>query len=245
MMLTSIVIPTYNGLPLLMQCIAEIRRFTDRPFEIIVVDDGSTDGTAEYCRNERLIFVSLPKNRGFPVAANAGLNLASGDTIVLLNNDIVVSRRWLDNMLDCLYSAGDIGIVGPMANYASGSQQHHLGYTDLNGFHEMTRNSNRPDPGKWRSVRRLVGMCMVMKRELVDRIGLLDELYAPGHYEDDDYCYRARLHGYRLMVAGDTYVHHHGSVSFRKWPQPELIQLIETNRQKFIAKFGADPMEFA
>lgn len=244
MNLTTIVIPTFNGLHLLGPCIAEIRRFTETPHEIIVVDDGSTDGTAEFCRAERLLFVSLPNNRGFPIAVNAGIQLASGDTVVLLNNDIVVSRRWLDNMLACLYSAGDIGIVGPMANYASGSQEHHLGYADLDGFHEMTRESNRPDPGKWRSVRRLVGMCMVMKRELVDRIGLFDERYAPGHYEDDDYCYRARLHGYRLMVAGDTYVHHHGSASFRLKPRSEMAALLAANRQKFIDKFGADPLQF-
>lgn len=244
MNLTSIVIPTCNGLPLLQQCIAEIRRFTDRPHEIIVADDGSTDGTAEYCQREQLVFVSLPRNRGFPVAANAGLKLAAGDTVVLMNNDIVVSRRWLDNMLDCLYSASEIGIVGPMANYASGSQQHHLGYVDLAGFHAMTRDSNKPDPGKWRTVRRLVGMCMVIKREVIDRIGVLDERYTPGHFEDDDYCYRARLQGYRLMVAGDTYVHHHGSASFRQMPMHQLVELLAANRQKFIDKFGADPTEF-
>lgn len=244
MHLTSIVIPTYNGLHLLGRCIAEIRRFTDRPFEIIVADDGSTDGTADWCRGENIPFVSLPRNRGFPCAANAGLKLASGDTVVLMNNDIIVSRRWLDNMLACLYSAEDIGIVGPMANYASGSQHHPLGYADLTGFHEMTRETNRPDPGKWRNVQRLVGMCMVMKRELLDRVGLLDERYAPGHYEDDDYCYRARLHGYRLMVAGDTYVHHHGSASFRHMPREALAGLVAANRQKFIDKFGADPLMF-
>src|SRR5690606_10075257 len=242
MHLTSIVIPSYNGLHLLGHCIAEIRRFTDRPFELIVADDGSTDGTAEFCRRENIPFVSLPRNRGFPCAANAGLKMASGDTVVLMNNDIIVSRRWLDNMLACLYSAEDIGIVGPLANYASGSQHHPLGYADLTGFHEMTREANRPDPGKWRTVQRLVGMCMVMKRELIDRVGLLDERYAPGHYEDDDLCYRARLHGFRLMVAGDTYVHHHDRASFRQLPAEKLAAVIETKRQRLIAKYVAEPL---
>jgi GT2 family glycosyltransferase len=244
MNLTSIVIPSWNGLHLLGHCISEIRRFTDHPHEIIVADDGSTDGTADFCRRERIVFVSLPRNRGFPVAANAGIKLAAGDTVVLMNNDIIVSRRWLDNMLACLYSADDIGIVGPMTNYASGIQHHPLGYADLTAFHEMTREANRPDPGKWKGVNRLVGMCMVIRRQVIDRIGLLDERYAPGHYEDDDYCYRARQDGWRLMVAGDTYVHHHGSASFRKMPQTELAGLLAANRQKFIDKFGADPLMF-
>ena len=244
MKLTSIIIPTYNGSKLLQQCIGELRRFTELDYEIIVVDDGSTDDTAAFCSRERLVFVSLSKTRGFPGACNAGLQLASGDTLVLLNNDIVVSRHWLSNMLACLYQDDSVGIVGPMTNYASGTQQHHLGYRDLASFHEMTYEANRPDPNKWREVARLVGMCMVLKRELLERIGLLDEQYAPGHYEDDDYCFRARLAGYRLMVAGDTYVHHHGSATFKQYTPQDLHQLIHTNRQKFMDKFGVDPLTF-
>ena len=244
MRLTSIIIPTHNGAPLLEQCIYEIRRFTEEPYEIIVVDDGSSDHTTEVCRRERLVFVSLPRNGGFPIACNSGLQVAAGDTIVLLNNDIIVSRHWLSNMQTCLYSAEDIGIVGPMTNYASGSQQHHLGYSNLDTFHEMTLEANRKDPSKWRSVNRLVGMCFVMKRELLDQVGLLDEIYAPGHYEDDDYCYRARQRGFRLMVAGDTYVHHHGSASFNHYSRQAIYELINANRKKFTDKFGVDPLTF-
>lgn len=241
MELTTIIIPTYNGLPLLQQCVYEIRRFTEPPYEIMVVDDGSSDDTTAYCCRERLIFISLPRNVGFPAACNAGLRIASGDTIVLLNNDIIVSRRWLSNMKTCLYSASDIGIVGPMTNYASGSQQHHLGYANISRFHELTFEANRPNPMKWRSVNRLVGMCLVMKRELLEQVGEFDERYSPGHYEDDDYCYRTRQQGYRLMAAGDTYVHHHGSASFNTYSRQAIYDLIGTNRKKFLDKFGIDP----
>lgn len=240
--LTTIIIPSYNGLPLLQQCVYEIRRFTEQPYEIIVVDDGSIDETYAFCIRERLLFVALPRNGGFPAACNIGLRLAAGETIVLMNNDIVVSRHWLSNMKMCLYSAPDIGIVGPMANYASGLQHHYLGYHNIERFHEMTFESNRPDPHKWRSVNRLVGMCFVMKRELLERVGELDERYSPGHYEDDDYCYRARQQGYRLMAAGDTYVHHQGSASFGLFSKEAMYELINTNRKKFREKFGLDPL---
>ena len=243
-MTTSIIIPTYNGVALLGQCVSEIRRFTEQPYEIIVVDDGSSDATLDYCLAERLILVRLPVNRGFPVACNAGLRVATGETIVLLNNDIVVSRRWLSNMTACLYSSPQIGIVGPMTNYASGEQQFHLGYGSIPQFHEMTLAANRPDASKRKPVNRLVGMCFMLKRELLERVGEFDERYAPGHYEDDDYCYRARQQGYQLMVAGDTYVHHHGSASFKAYPQQDIADLVSRNRTKFTEKFGVDPLTF-
>jgi GT2 family glycosyltransferase len=244
MTLTSIIIPTHNSLSLLEQCIYDIRRFTNTPFEIIVVDNGSTDGTLAYLKREEIIFISLPTNRGFCIACNAGLRIASGDGLLLLNNDVIVSRRWLSNMLACLSSSEEIGIVGPMTNFASGIQQHPLDYTTVDQFHQITMESNRPDPNKWRSVNRIIGMCFLFKRQLLESIGYLDEQYSPGHFEDDDYCYRARLKGYRLMIAGDTYVHHHGSVSFSKYGKQALSVLIHTNRRKFMDKWGVDPYSF-
>jgi GT2 family glycosyltransferase len=78
----------------------------------------------------------------------------------------------------------------------------------------------------------------------MDRIGLLDERFSPGHYEDDDYCYRSRQEGYRLMIAGDVLVHHHGSASFRKQGQEDLDRLVETNYRKYMDKWGVDPRSF-
>lgn len=210
------VIPSHNGLPLLQRCVYEIRRFTERPYEIIVIDDGSTDETTIYCRKERLIFISFPHRAGFVAACNAGLRLAAGNTIALLHNDVVVSRRWLSNMTSCLYSSDEIGIVGPMAGNAGGMQQDRLGYRNIGQFHELTYEANRPDPNKWRSVDRLAGFCFVMKRELLDRVGYLRESHTPGDVEEEDYCNRVKQQGYRLMAAGDTYVHHKTEAGIRR-----------------------------
>ncbi|GIP31294.1 glycosyltransferase family 2 protein [Paenibacillus sp. J2TS4] len=243
-MLTSIIIPTYKGLHLLQDCVQSIRQFTEEPYEIIVVDNASGDGTLEYCVQQGIDFVSLPSNRGFPVACNYGMKLARGDCVLLLNNDIVVSHHWLANLLNCLTSQPDRGIVGPMTNYVSGKQQSDLQYEDLSQFHHLTETVNRPDPAKWQEVERLVGFCFAFKRELMDRIGWLDERFSPGHYEDDDYCYRARQAGYKLAIAGDTHVHHHGSASFKQHAPEQLLQLPETNYYKFMEKWGVDPRQF-
>ncbi|MCR8645181.1 glycosyltransferase family 2 protein [Paenibacillus sp. N1-5-1-14] len=241
MSLTSIIIPNYNGYRMLAKCIASIKRYTKPPYEIIVVDNGSSDRSFELCRREKVKCLTLPTNQGFPVACNVGLREATGDNLLLLNNDTVVKPGWLSNMLHCLHSSQKIGIVGPMTNYASGRQR-------IRGGIALTqtavRRFNRPNPAKWREVPRIVGLCFLFKRELLTKVGFMDEIFSPGHYEDDDYCYRARLAGYRLMIAGDTYIYHAGSKSFKRKKRIELQQLLHTNKQKFIDKWSVDPNIF-
>ncbi|NQX69332.1 glycosyltransferase family 2 protein [Paenibacillus alba] len=241
MQVTSIVIPTFNGLSLLRDCVASIRKHTSVPYEIIVVDNGSTDGTLEYCYQERLKLVCLPVNRGFPVACNYGLHIATGNALMLLNNDTIVTPNWLDNMLRALYSSEDIGMVGPVTNYASGKQQIQEPFTNIA---DMAAQYNVPNPALWQESTRLVGICLLFKREMLDKIGFMDERFSPGHYEDDDMCYRARLGGFRLLITGDCFIFHHGSASFHKKGQEAVQALLQLNRQKFIDKWGVDPHNF-
>lgn len=131
-----------------------------------------------------------------------------------------------------------------MTNYASGRQQVQTGYTDIAGFHAEALRTNIPDAAKWQETRRLVGLCFLFKRQLMDTIGLLDERFSPGHYEDDDYCYRARLQGYRLLIAGDCLVHHEGSASFKEVYSASLQELVERNRRIFMEKWHVDPSQF-
>lgn len=235
---TSIIIPTHDQQHLLQECIYSIKQHTTSPYEIIVVDNGSGDGTLDLCIQERVTLVSLPYNQGFPNACNMGLKIACGDVLLLLNNDVMVSQNWLSNMLDCLYSEDDIGVIGPTTNYASGKQQIDIPFTNVD---EMASKLNQPNPKKWVKVERIVGLCFLFKREVMDRIGLLDEQFSPGHFEDDDYCYRAQLAGYKNMIVGDVFIYHHGSASFDKHDKEYIKKLIEINRQKFIDKWGVNP----
>lgn len=236
----SIIIPTYNQETFLRRCIESIRRFTAEPYEVIVVDNGSQDGTLAYCRNQRLMLVSLPNNRGFPAACNVGLQVASSDRLLLLNDDTEAVPHWLTEMNRCLDAEEDIGMVGPMTNYAGGSQRL---LDDSGDAAAIAERLHREQEGEVQEVRRLVGFCLLLKRSVLDKIGLLDEAFGRGHYEDDDYCYRARLAGYRMMIARGAYVHHHGSQSFQRWNTDEWEQLIEKNRQVFVQKWGFDPRQ--
>lgn len=240
----SIVIPTYNRLYLLKSCIEAIRAHTTPSYELIVVDNGSTDGTAQYCKEERVPFISCPSNLGFPAACNLGMNVSAGDIIILLNNDVIVSYRWLDNILEAFRLHEDIGIIGPLTNYASGRQCEPRAYDDLEQFHHHARQWNKPDPKKHQRVLRVVGLCLAVRRSVMNRIGLLDEQFSPGHFEDDDYCLRARMSGYGIMIARDVYVHHYGSASFKEHGEHALKELVRRNYKRFVDKWSIDPHQF-
>ncbi|MFC4779326.1 glycosyltransferase family 2 protein [Paenibacillus sp. GCM10023252] len=247
MRLTSIIIPTYNGLQLLQQAVASIRQYTDpisTPYEIIVVDNGGSDQTAEWCRQQRMMVIAMSRNEGFPSACNRGLRMSRGDSLLLLNNDVTVTKSWLSNLLAALYSSDLIGMVGPTTNYASGKQQVEVTFSNLQEFAEIAAAVNQSQPEQWEAATRLIGFCLLFKRELYDRIGDLDERFSPGHYEDDDYCLRARMNGYQLRICRDVLVHHLGSASFKRQAPLELERLVETNRQRYIDKWSIDPAVF-
>lgn len=214
---TSIIIPTFNQKDLLRRCINSIFRNTEPSYEVIVIDNGSTDGTAGYLASlgGAVRYKALDRNRGFAGACNIGLMMAKGRTLMLLNNDTLVTENWLDNLLACLDSDPGIGMVGPVTNFISGEQQILVPYADVQDMQPFAASFNRHDPGRWRETDRLVGFCVLLRRETFLKIGYLDEGFELGNFEDDDWDIRVRLLGQRLMIAGDTFIHHFGSVSIR------------------------------
>lgn len=236
---TSIIIPTYNQLAYLKSCIESIVDHTDLPYEIIVVDNASTDGTADYLHSlsGQVRYRLLDSNRGFAGATNMGLMMAKGQSLLLLNNDTIVTDHWLENMLTCLNSDPLIGMVGPVTNYISGSQQIEVPYGNVEEMHEFARDFNRSDSTKWHVTDRLTGFCLLFRRELLERTGYLDEGYAIGNFEDDDYNVRVRLQGYLLVVARDTFIHHFGSVSIKALGS-ELAAVNQNNSGYYSEKWG-------
>jgi GT2 family glycosyltransferase len=218
--LVSLVILTFNQFEYSKKCVESIRRLTPEPHEIIFVDNGSTDGSLKWLRqivgkasNYKLI--ENGKNLGFAKGCNQGIAAASGEYILLLNNDVVVTENWLSGLLECLRCAPEVGIVGPMTNSVSGIQKvANVGYDTVDKLHEFARSIWNRYRHRRILTRRLVGFCMLFRRDLVDQIGLIDERFGSGNFEDDDFCLRAALGGYQNLIAGDVFIHHYGSASF-------------------------------
>ncbi|MBN2643632.1 MAG: glycosyltransferase, partial [Victivallales bacterium] len=219
--IVSIVILTFNQLEYTKKCIASIKKHTPEEHEIVFIDNGSTDGTVKWLRklaaeNSNYRLIENRENLGFAKGCNQGIEAARGEYVLLLNNDVVVTPNWLSGMLEVFRGGhSNTGIVGPMTNNISGPQRViDVGYQSMNeldGYAATFRETYR-----YRRIplRRIVGFCMLFKKELADRVGFLDEKFGTGNFEDDDYCLRATLLGYKNVVAGDVFIHHYGSRSF-------------------------------
>jgi GT2 family glycosyltransferase len=179
------------------------------------------------------------------------LKAARGEFLVLLNNDVVVTDGWLDQLvalatakpsdaIDAGRAQHDstIGLVGPMSNYATPPQLvDSVPYHDIPAMHDFGRQWRDDHLGKWSTVRKLSGFCLLMKRAVYETIGGLDERFGIGFFDDDDLAERARRAGFELAVAHDLFVHHFGSRTF-VGNGIDAEKLLDENARRFAAKWG-------
>jgi len=242
-MLTSIVMATYNKLAYTKQCIASIRRHTeDGSYELIVVDNGSDDGTPDWLAEQPDIrLIRNGSNAGFPRAVNQGLEQAAGDLLMLLNNDTLATPGWLGNLKRALLSGDDVGAVGPVTNAASYLTSIPVPYKSMDGMEPFAADYNRSDPSKWEERLKLIGFCLLIKREAYEKVGPLEERFGIGNYEDDDWSLRLLLAGYKLLLCRDTFIHHYGSASFGE-DHGKFRQLLVENTEIFNNKWNIHPI---
>lgn len=240
--MVSIIILTYNKLDYTKMCIDNIRRYTtDIRYEIIVVDNHSSDATAEWLMfQEDIRTIFNKENVGYPKGCNQGINIALGDSILLLNNDVLVTPGWLKNLSICLYSSNDIGAVGTVTNNCSYYQTIPAAYENMEEMIRFAEGINISSPESWEDRIKLIGFCLLIKKEVIEKIGLLDERFYPGNFEDDDCSFRIKKAGYRLVLCKDTFVHHFGSVSFKDG-EGSFSKIYLSNRRKFEEKWGFVP----
>ncbi len=211
--LTSIIILTHNRLEQTKKCLKSIRKHTPEAHEMIFVDNVSTDSTVKWLQgqvreNKNYRLIENKVNIGLSKSRNQGINLSHGEFIVLMDSDVVVSEGWLSGMLESLNHAPDAGIVGPITNNSAGMQQatdesyQTVNYLDKYAAQYKERFRRRRIP-----CRNLDGFCLLFKRTLVENIGLWDERFDTGQCEEEDFCIRAALAGYRNYIAGDVFVH--------------------------------------
>jgi GT2 family glycosyltransferase len=240
----SIVVVTYENRVLTRLCLETLLAHSgDTRFEVIVVDNGSRDGTAAYLtslaeRNPRVRAVLNGTNLGFAPACNEGLALARAEHVVLLNNDVILPPRWLPALLAHLTDPS-VGLVGPTTNRIGNEAEVEASYRTWGGFLQFARERQRDLAGTGFEVPVLAMYCMAMRRSVYEELGPLDERFQVGLLEDDDYAERARQAGYGLRCAQDVFVHHFGEASFGELvPTGEYARLLAENKRRYREKWG-------
>jgi GT2 family glycosyltransferase len=226
----DIIVPVYNACDDVLLCLSALIEKTDLLHRVIIINDGEDERTAKMLEAfdssyNHLEVVNNPENIGYTRSVNKGINHSNADWVVVLNSDTIVSEGWLGRLINCAVSEDRIGMVGALSNAASWQSVPHIhddnGEWHLNPLPEgisvdqmaqyVSELSNRDYP----QVEVINGFCQLINMDMLDEIGLLDDIAFPvGYGEENDMCARAVKAGYKLLIADDTYVFHAKSKSF-------------------------------
>lgn len=248
--LVSILIPVLNGKDYFDLCLCSlIDSINEMPFEVIIIDQGSTDGTLEMVKkfiqgNPNIILIENALNLGFAKAINQGAEIARGKYLVIANSDLIFSKGWLFPLVKCATEDYSIGVVSPLTNFVGEGKQIDIDAVNIK-INEIDEYANKiknrdcitfiPD--------RLVFFCVLIPKNIFHLIGGLDEIYDLGNYEDDDFCLRARLNGFHLAICNNSFVYHHGSKTFKN-QKIDYKSLMQRNEKIFYSRvyeFATNP----
>ena len=235
----SIVIPVHNQIVFTLLCIKSVLLHQSKyEFEIIIGDDRSTDETREILKgyNAGIKYIQHAKNEGFLGNCNLSAAVATGEFLVLLNNDTVVLPGWLDALIDTFQEHENIGLVGSRLVYPDGQLQEAGGIVFADGSgHNFGRNGNPSEPryAYMRDVDYVSGASIALPAHLWRRLDGFDPRYAPAYYEDTDLAFRIREEGLRVVYQPLSTVVHFEGVSHGVNVNEGTKRYQEINREKF------------
>jgi GT2 family glycosyltransferase/glycosyltransferase involved in cell wall biosynthesis len=250
----DIIVCVHNALEDVKRCLESVIRYSNLPYHLILVDDGSDRPTRAYLEEfSHLQDARLLRNdqaAGYTRAANWGLRESRSDYAILLNSDTIVTPRWLDRMVACAESDDRIGLVGPLSNTASWQSIPRIFNADGDWADNplppgMTPSSMsmlvaQHSASLYPRLPFLNGFCLMIKREMIQQIGYLDEdTFGSGYGEENDFCLRALQGGWQAAVADDTYIYHAQSRSYSHQRRLELVQRAD---KALAGKYGPQMM---
>jgi GT2 family glycosyltransferase/glycosyltransferase involved in cell wall biosynthesis/SAM-dependent methyltransferase len=239
----SVLIVTHNSADFVGPCLRSLLANTSYPnWEAILVDNKSIDGTAELARkaaggDPRVRIESLSSNTGFSAGNNAAAALASGEYLVFLNADTMVTPGWIGGLLRHLEIDKSIGLICPVTNFAGNEAKINVDYSVASEMERFAMRLARERRGTSLDVAVAPLYCAVIRAGLFLELGGLDEGYGIGMFEDDDLSNAVKARGLRVVVAEDCFVHHFGQGSFAKLLPEEYEVIFAANRRRFEYKW--------
>lgn len=261
---TSIIILSYNSLEMTKHCIDSIRDTTPLlSYELIIIDNCSTDNSVEYLKSlDNITLICNEQNIGFPKGCNQGIKLAEqSNDIFLLNNDTIVMPNSIFWLRMGLYENNKVGSVGSITNCAINGQQITDRFSSLEEYTKYALNTNIPAKNPYEYKIWLVGFALLIRRTALDKVGLLDENFTPGCFEDNDIGVRLQLAGYQSFLCHNSFIFHFGNgggdnaalwhnikekncayfkqkwgfdLSYYSYPRYDVIELIDDNSESSI-----------
>jgi len=226
----DIIIPIWNQLIFTKDCLEHILKNTKYSYRLILVDNASDRETKEYLEkfasdhSDKTKLIRNEENLGYIKAINQGLAISDASYVCMMNNDTVPAPGWLERMVEFAVAHPDVGLINPQCGghgntpvdtYAKSLERHRGEYMEMN---------------------QCQGFCMLVPREVIKKIGNLDEAFGVGGFDDTDYSKRAHKAGYRSVSIRDSYVYHRIHASFDKAGNRE--EVVQRNQKIYYDKWG-------
>jgi GT2 family glycosyltransferase len=210
--------------------------------ELIIIDNASSDGTQEYLislknKHTNINLILNKDNVGFASANNMGIKNSKGQFIIFLNNDVIVTRSWVSRLIKHLENP-EIGMVGPVTNNIANEAKINVPYNYPRRMELFAKRYTTRNMHKSFEIPVLALFCAALKRETIEKIGLLDEQFSIGMFEDDDYSLRLKNAGLKTICVEDVFVHHYAGASFNRLGTKRYLELFEANKAKFEEKWN-------
>ena len=217
--LVSIIILTYkNGFEDIKKCINSLNKISYKPFEIILIDNGSTDNTVDYVKKyfPKVRLIENKKNMGFCTGNNQGAKAARGKYILLFNNDAIATTSFLTELVHALESDEKLGVVQPKIRQLKNKNKLDAcaSFLTSTGFlyhYGYSQNQQDKRYNKEIYMYSAKGACFLTRKSLIDKIGLFDDNYF-AYFEDTDFCHRTWLNGYRVEYVPESVIFHLGGI---------------------------------
>lgn len=229
----DIIIPIYNAYEDLVKCISSIWRHTNvADNRLILVNDMSTDTRIQpylaSINGGNIIVHNSTQNGGFSASVNIGMQYSDERDVILLNSDTIVTENWVEKIIRCAYSDDNIATVTPLSNSATLASIPIFGQDnpvpDNVSVDELAALVERCSFKSYPQITVAVGFCMFIKRKVLREIGLFDaETFGRGYGEENDFCCRAEIMGYRHVLCDDTFIYHKGTGSFLNEQKKALV----------------------
>ncbi|MCR4663340.1 MAG: glycosyltransferase family 2 protein [Endomicrobiaceae bacterium] len=247
--LVSIIIPCFNAVEYTKQCIESVLLQTNVNYELILINNGSADGTKKYFDTlkkqlkpnknlQKTTIIQSIENLGVAKALNLGISKSTGKYICYLNNDVIVTKDWLKKMVKAAKSDKQIGAVGTMFNAFEDKKIVKLAEKDNKIIDVLAQTISIKNSGKIKKARTIHGLCMFIKKTVFKKTGLFNENIYPCFGEDIEFCEILKKNGYKLVDAADVFIFHYWNKSVRSKQFNKQNKNIETVMKSHYKKFS-------